>query len=91
MEHTKNQPSVKEFQPHLLFLHAWSGCDTTSATFNKGKSCVLKTFKKFPAVKTLASIITDDQSNQNQVGDASAQMFKLMYGYTTDDTLAKIR
>ena len=23
---------------HLLFLHSWSGCDTTSAVFGKGKS-----------------------------------------------------
>ena len=22
---------------HLIFVHAWSGCDTTSATFDKGK------------------------------------------------------
>ena len=25
---------------HILFAHAWSGCDTTSAQFGKGKSNV---------------------------------------------------
>ncbi len=27
---------------HLLFLHAWSGCDTTSATFGQGKVSLIK-------------------------------------------------
>ena len=27
---------------HLLFLHAWTGCDTTSATFGHGKTSMLK-------------------------------------------------
>lgn len=24
---------------HILFIHAWSGCDTTSATYGQGKQC----------------------------------------------------
>ena len=26
---------------HLLFIHAWTGCDTTSATFGHGKANLL--------------------------------------------------
>ena len=29
---------------HILFVHAWSGCDTTSATFRQGKTFLLKKF-----------------------------------------------
>ena len=30
--------AAKEFvTDHLLFIHAWSGCDTTSAIFGQGK------------------------------------------------------
>ncbi len=27
---------------NLQFLHAWTGCDTTSATFGHGKTALLK-------------------------------------------------
>ncbi len=36
---------VEVVVPHLLFIHAWSGCDTTSATYNQGKSALLKKVK----------------------------------------------
>ena len=29
---------VKTFKQHLLFVHAWSGCDTVSSVFGKGKT-----------------------------------------------------
>ena len=29
---------------HILFVHAWSGCDTTSATFAQGKTFMRKKF-----------------------------------------------
>ncbi len=32
---------------HLLFLHAWSGCDTTSATLGQGKVSLMKKLKKY--------------------------------------------
>ena len=31
---------------HLLFLHSWSGCDTTSAVFGKGKPKLVETLIK---------------------------------------------
>ena len=34
-------------QAHLLFVHAWSGYDTTSATFGQGKTALLKKMKNF--------------------------------------------
>ena len=30
---------------HLLFLHAWTGCNATSATFGHGKTSLLKRIK----------------------------------------------
>ena len=27
---------------HVLFIHAWGGCDTTSAIFNQGKNKIMK-------------------------------------------------
>ena len=31
---------------HILFIDAWSGCDTTSATFGQGKTTLLKKIKE---------------------------------------------
>ena len=31
---------------HILFIHAWSGCDMTSATFGLGKTFLLNRFSK---------------------------------------------
>ena len=31
---------------NLLFIHAWGGCDTTSATFSHGKTAILKFVEK---------------------------------------------
>ena len=31
-----------EDKEHVLFVHAWSVCDTVSATFGKGKASFLK-------------------------------------------------
>ena len=33
---------------HLLFLHSWTGCDTTSTVLDKGKVvCILKLVRRF--------------------------------------------
>ena len=32
----KNLCEAEEMSQHLLFIHAWTGCDTTSAVHNKG-------------------------------------------------------
>ena len=34
--------AVEVITSHLLFLHAWTGCDTTSATFGHEKTSMLK-------------------------------------------------
>ena len=36
----------KIIKEHLLFLHSWSGCDTTSAVFGKGKPKLVETLIK---------------------------------------------
>ena len=41
---------------HLLFLHAWSGCDTTSATFGQGK---VKKLKESEEIQKVSQLIMD--------------------------------
>jgi len=42
--------SIKDIKEHLLFIHAWSGYDSTSTIFGKGKSSFLNLVQKSDAV-----------------------------------------
>ena len=76
---------------HLLFLHSWSGCDTTSAVFGKGKPKLVETLIKSDTWKKLSGVISNPWSDQLEVGNASIKAFTLLYGGKEDDTLAKLR
>lgn len=39
---------------NILFIHAWSGCDTTSSTFGQGKTHLLKSLVKSTKLQNLA-------------------------------------
>ena len=45
-------------QRHILLIHAWSGCDTTSATFGHGKTNLMK-MNRVPEVQNLSTIVSD--------------------------------
>ena len=76
---------------HLLFLHSWSGCDTTSAVFGKGKPKLVETLIKSDSWKKLSGVISNPWSYQLEVGNASIKAFTLLYGGKEDDTIAKLR
>lgn len=46
----------KDIRDHILFLHALSGCDTTFALFNKGKTAALKIMKNQQDLKIAAEV-----------------------------------
>jgi len=46
----------KSSKDHILFLHAFSGCDTTSALFNKGKTATLKLLEKRQDLQVAAQV-----------------------------------
>ena len=76
--------AIKE---HLLFLHSWSGCDSTSAVFGKGKPKVTQLLAKSKTWQNLSETVSSPWSDQSDVGDASVQAFVLFYGGKDDDTL----
>ena len=53
---------------HLLFIHVWTGCDTTSATFGHGKENLLK---RNPEVQQIACLM----------GDFSVKLAEQVYVY----------
>lgn len=42
---------------HILFLHAFTGCDTTSAFYKKGKLQIIKMFEKHPDLHKSAEVL----------------------------------
>ena len=41
---------------HLLFIHAFGGCDTTSAIHDKGKGAILRLIKKSKKPQQLSAV-----------------------------------
>ena len=76
---------------HLLFLHSWPGCDSTSTVFGKAKPKVVQMLAKSHECKHLSETVSSSWSNHADVRNAFIQTFALLYGGKDDDTLAKLR
>ena len=78
-------------QRHNLLIHAWSGCDTTSATFGHGKMYLMKMLNWVPEVQNLSTIVSDRDAPVDKVGYAGLRLFCLLYCGTKTDTLTSLR
>ena len=76
---------------NLLFLHAWSGCDTTSAIFGYGKGTVVKLTKKSLKFRNNSSIFEKDEAELGDIERAGQKLMALMYGGKEDDNLSNLR
>ena len=83
---------LPELHPHLLFMHAFTGCDTTSSIFEKGKQKIVKLMAKSLQLQQCSLVFSDDNASQKEVGNAGAQAFILLYGSNPENTsLNKLR
>ena len=78
-------------QAHLLFVHAWSGCDTTSATFGQGKTALLKKIINSNKLQQISCLMSNTNASSEQIGKAGIQVFIYMYGGKQEDSLNKLR
>lgn len=86
------QESLQGFHKYLLFYHAFSGCDTTSAFFRKGKKIAWNTLKKCNET-FLNSVQAFYQENASvdclaEIGD---EFVRRMYGAKDGIPLTKLR
>lgn len=65
---------------NLLVIHAFSGCDTTSAIFEKGKSVLLRLIEKSKKAQELCSTFMANDMSHDAIGKAGIKLFLLMYG-----------
>ena len=78
-------------QRHILLIHAWSGCDTISATFGHGKMYLMNILNRVPEIQNLSTIVSDRYALADEVGYAGLRLFCLLYGGTKTDTLTSLR
>ena len=81
-------PSIVQY---LLFIHAFGGCDTTSAIHDKGKASPLRLLQKSNKAKPLVDCFMDNSTLQNEIGNAGVQLFVMLCKGKAGDTLGDLR
>lgn len=79
-----------DLRHQLLFLHAFTGTDTTSRPFGVGKSSALKKLKSCPQLKALAEDFIKEE-NLSTLQSAGEKVFVLLYGGTLEESLDELR
>lgn len=80
-----------ESREHVLFAHAWSGCDTVSAPFGKGKPSFWELLKKCEDVMDASLTMNDVWATQEEIEKATELTFCRMYGGHRKDNLLNLR
>ena len=82
---------VVDIKDHLLFIHAWSGCDTVSEPFGKGKTGLLQQFLKSEELKQISTCMTDVWATVEEIGNRSIDVFRIMCNGRKEDTLTSLK
>lgn len=82
--------SFAKSQNHILFLHAITGCDTTSAFYRRGKKTVFKMFEKQNLVEC-AEVFQNCNSTQHEIITSGIRFLLSMYGAKKTTCLDKHR
>ena len=76
---------------HVLFLHAFSGCDTTSRLYGIGKGTIFKKFLQSQAIQQAAAIFDNPHSTPAQVDQAGEKALVAIYSGKKTDSLNNLR
>ena len=67
-------------QPYILFLHAFTGCDTTSAFFKRGKKNFAKILDNQETIQTAAATFYVEKQNIANILDCGVKCILGLYG-----------
>lgn len=76
---------------NILFLHAFSGCDTTSVIFNIGKIKFITTLDKNPFLRSTVKLFKETDVNPAIIETAGESFLVALYGGSKNDTLDSLR
>jgi hypothetical protein len=84
--------ALRQERDYLLFLHAVSGCDSTSALYRKGKAHAFKTMLKASSyIKEIIAVFTKANASPDEVSRAGEVFLVMMYGGPYGKTLNDLR
>ena len=69
----------ENFKATALFLHAFTGCDTTSALYRKGKKTSWETLSNAPELHEIVNIFHAEHSTKNEIGKYGCEAMKILY------------
>ena len=75
----------------ILFLHAFSGCDTTSRIYGVSKSAVLSLFVKNESFRSCSGVFYDSNASRDNIIQAGEQCALLVYKARHLESLASVR
>ena len=88
---TETLKSLSLIKQHILFIHAWSGCDSASAIFGKGKPSFFRLASKPISMHAVSETISDYWVKSEEVSNASLKAFKELHGGNSDVSLSRMR
>ena len=74
-----------DFAANILFIHEFSGCDTTSSIFRKGKLMIAKLFSRNSSLKAISNVFYKCSSTRQEVTEAGELMFLALYNAREQD------
>ena len=75
-----------EFSSKFLFLHAFSGCDSTSSIYGISKATLFKIVIENKSLQDVATIFCSDNLSKDQVITAGETVMVIIFNGTPDQT-----
>lgn len=72
---------------HILFLHAFSGCDTTSALFHQGKLKCINVLRKNPDLNEVIQVFKNPKAGTEIIATAGEFFLLKLYSYSDVKTM----
>lgn len=69
-----------ELSELICFIHAFTGYDTTSCFFNKGKTKLINLLVKYKNLRELAKVFNDPQAKKDDLAKNSITIILALYG-----------
>ena len=84
---TALQHNNTELVRNLLFVHAWSGCDSTSGIFGHSKGSIVKLMKSSKQFKSTSQIFNSDHVHQSDLKQPGEILMFLTFGGEYDQSM----
>ena len=79
-----------DVRKYIPFIHAFGGCDTTSAKFGLGKLSIMTLIGKSDAARQAAVFLKND-STPEDIKEGDLQLFVMLYAGKVSDNLVSLR